>query len=272
MRKFALFFILTFFALSPVPVAWAGVDIDSSGGSSVIFSGLSVLGLKSNLDLNGAAQVLTGTVDPSAVATTAQKGSLYLNTSSSNVYRKTDNGSSTNWTLFATGGQGGVNALLVDGYYAAQATNCNYTRSSTTLGPLNGGTLTSCPAFTVESPTTPPYTVSSSSATFPSITLASLPAGTYEVEVIINLTSTTAAQAFIGISDGTNTHGVHSYEELSSAALQKSIRASFQYGSSGSRTFTIYVATGTGSPAFSVNQQTAVSTSGPVRMTVKRWQ
>lgn len=69
---------------------------------AVIFSGNDVKALKSNLDLNGGPKILSGTVDPSSSATTANKGSLYLNTSSNIVYKKTDNGSSTNWVQVTT--------------------------------------------------------------------------------------------------------------------------------------------------------------------------
>lgn len=65
--------------------------------SASIFSGSAVKILKSILDINGNAQLLSGTVNPSSVATSAPKGSLYLNTSSAIIYRKNDNGSSTNW-------------------------------------------------------------------------------------------------------------------------------------------------------------------------------
>lgn len=47
---------------------------------------------------NGAGpSILTGTVDPTSVATSANAGSLYQNTSNSNIYKKNDNGSTTNW-------------------------------------------------------------------------------------------------------------------------------------------------------------------------------
>lgn len=63
----------------------------------IIWSGSSAKLLKPILDFFGQAQILSGTVDPTSVATSAPKGSLYLNTSNGNLYRKTDAGSSTNW-------------------------------------------------------------------------------------------------------------------------------------------------------------------------------
>ncbi len=49
---------------------------------------------------------MTGTVDPSSTATSAVKGSLYINSSNGNTYQKTDNGSSTNWTVVGSGSVG----------------------------------------------------------------------------------------------------------------------------------------------------------------------
>lgn len=66
-------------------------------GSPIIFSGNDAKLLKSNLDFFGQSKILSGTVDPSSVATSAPIGSLYLNSSSGLLYRKTDAGSSTNW-------------------------------------------------------------------------------------------------------------------------------------------------------------------------------
>jgi hypothetical protein len=70
--------------------------------AAVIFSGSDVKTLKDNLSLNGKSKLMSGTVDPTSVATSANKGSLYLNTSNGNVYRKTDNGSTINWTAMGT--------------------------------------------------------------------------------------------------------------------------------------------------------------------------
>lgn len=66
-------------------------------GNALIFSGANVKALKSNIDINGSSQILSGTVDPTSVATSAPIGSLYTNTSTGVVYRKLDAGSSTNW-------------------------------------------------------------------------------------------------------------------------------------------------------------------------------
>lgn len=82
---------------------------------AVIFSGNDVKALKSNLDLNGQAKVLSGTVDPTASATSAPIGSIYLNTSNGNTYRKLDSGSSTNWSIVGSAGSSGINYVTNSG-------------------------------------------------------------------------------------------------------------------------------------------------------------
>lgn len=68
--------------------------------AATIFSNsTTVKALKDNFDVNGKIQFLTGTADPSSSATSATRGSFYHNTSTGTVYRKTDNGSSTNWVI-----------------------------------------------------------------------------------------------------------------------------------------------------------------------------
>lgn len=71
-------------------------------------------GIASNLQTglqfnNGSGpSVLTGTVNPSSVATTGVEGSLYLNSSSGITYQKQDNGSSTNWSPLALLNSAGI--------------------------------------------------------------------------------------------------------------------------------------------------------------------
>jgi hypothetical protein len=69
-----------------------------------IFSGSTVKFLKKILDLNGGAQIISSTTNPSSTAVSAPAGSLLLNETSGSLYRKTDAGSSTNWTLVGSGG------------------------------------------------------------------------------------------------------------------------------------------------------------------------
>ena len=73
---------------------------------STIFSGSKVKTLKSTLSLNGGADVISSTVDPTSVAVDASPGSILLNTTSGKQYRKNDSGSSTNWTEVGAGTSG----------------------------------------------------------------------------------------------------------------------------------------------------------------------
>lgn len=72
-------------------------------GSPLLWVGNAAKLLKSILDINGNAQLHSGAVDPTSSAVDAPMGSLYLNSSTGLIYRKTDNGSSTNWAPFSQG-------------------------------------------------------------------------------------------------------------------------------------------------------------------------
>jgi hypothetical protein len=71
-----------------------------------IFAGSKVKTLKGTLSLNGGADVISSTVDPTSVAVDASPGSILLNTTSGKQYRKNDSGSSTNWTEVGAGTSG----------------------------------------------------------------------------------------------------------------------------------------------------------------------
>lgn len=71
-------------------------------GSPALFSGQAVKFLKDKLNLFDTAYILTGTQDPRLVATLAPKGSLFMRQTVSGVgqvFKKDDNGSTTNWRL-----------------------------------------------------------------------------------------------------------------------------------------------------------------------------
>lgn len=89
--------------------------------AATIFNGNFVKTLKDNLKVGSAIDIQTGTVDPSSSATSANIGSLYFNTSTGNVYRKTDSGSSTNWSL--------LNAAQNPAYFAAKDADYTLTTS-----------------------------------------------------------------------------------------------------------------------------------------------
>jgi hypothetical protein len=71
-------------------------------GVPIIFSGNNAKTLKPNIDLFGNVTINSGAVDPTSVATFANAGSIYLNNSTGLVYRKTDNGSTTNWVALGS--------------------------------------------------------------------------------------------------------------------------------------------------------------------------
>lgn len=85
---------LTFISsLLIVASAWAG--------SPALFSGSDAKLLKSNINMNDVVKLLSGASDPTSVAQNAPRGSLYMDTANGQIYRKTDAGSSTNWTSMA---------------------------------------------------------------------------------------------------------------------------------------------------------------------------
>lgn len=75
---------------------------------ATIFSGTKVKALKKIMDLNGGVQIHSSTVDPTSSATDATIGSLLINETTGNIYKKLDSGSSTNWELVEFGA-GGIN-------------------------------------------------------------------------------------------------------------------------------------------------------------------
>lgn len=70
-------------------------------GSPAIFQGTFTKLIPSQLNIGGAVFQLTGTNDPTSVATNAPAGSLYFRTSTGTIYRKTDAGTTTNWVLLS---------------------------------------------------------------------------------------------------------------------------------------------------------------------------
>jgi len=71
-------------------------------GSPALFKANNVLLLKDNIEFFTGQFILSGDSDnPTSVAKSAPISSLYLRAGTSGVYFKTDNGSTTNWTLIA---------------------------------------------------------------------------------------------------------------------------------------------------------------------------
>jgi hypothetical protein len=74
-------------------------------GSPVIFNGNYAKTLKDSLKLGENAYLITDqTANPTSSAFNAPQGSLYFRNGTNEIYRKTDNGSSTNWTLISDHG------------------------------------------------------------------------------------------------------------------------------------------------------------------------
>ena len=76
------------------------------GGKAVIFNGSDVKALKSNFKFKSSDLrfITNDTDDPSSVAKTGAEGSLYFQSGTGTIYRKTDSGSSTNWTQIVSSG------------------------------------------------------------------------------------------------------------------------------------------------------------------------
>lgn len=95
-------------------------------GSPTIFNGIFTKSLKPNLNLFDQAYILTGSVDPSIVATNGPGGSMFMR-STGQLYVKTDSGTSTNWTLLGSGGGGSgtvtsVSVASANGFSGSVAT------------------------------------------------------------------------------------------------------------------------------------------------------
>jgi hypothetical protein len=152
-------------------------------GSPTIFSGNDTKSLKSNIDLNGNSKILSGTTDPSSVATSAPIGSIYLNSSNGKWYRKTDAGSSTNWTDMT------LIRGVTDGSNAAAGFVGEYQESLNTTGANATGSVTWMDA-----------------------TSFSLTAGDWNVSMIISLdpngSNCTAWAAGIGTASGNSSAGL----------------------------------------------------------------
>lgn len=78
---------------------------------ATIFASSKVKALKDTLSLNGGADVITSTTDPTTSSVDALRGSLLLNTSNGEIYRKLDDGNTTNWQIVGSSGAGGINYI-----------------------------------------------------------------------------------------------------------------------------------------------------------------
>lgn len=92
---------------------------------STIFSGTKVKTLKKILNLFNGVDIQSSTVDPTSIAVNSPVGSLLLNESNGQLYRKLDSGSSTNWVLVG-GNLLGINLMEMNStFQQTNATNAN---------------------------------------------------------------------------------------------------------------------------------------------------
>lgn len=125
------------------------------GHSPFIWGGIYAKSLRSQLNINDVYYILEGTVDPTVSAQNAPRGSIYFRTGGSggSAYLKQDNGSSTNWTIIATGSgsstslvrmtlSGGVAPWsTIDGYHRVTSTVTLTTLSITLADSSSSGTV-----------------------------------------------------------------------------------------------------------------------------------
>ncbi len=122
---------------------------------AVIFSGSKVKSLKSTLSLNGGAEIISATVDPTVTATDGAIGSLLCNNTTGLQYRKLDSGSSTNWELVGSASGGEKNYAKGNDSTFDSALGSNWGLFDATAYPpttYTGGTVTATLARTTSSP------------------------------------------------------------------------------------------------------------------------
>lgn len=209
-------------------------------GSPVIFNGNYAKTLKNSLKLGENAYLITDqSANPTSSAFNAPQGSLYFRNGTSEIYRKTDNGSSTNWTLLSDhGGLAGLSDNDHPQYHnralELQNIRADFSVSSNaltiTINGQNGSSLSSTNYATVAFPnvsTHTGYTVatltSSISLTVPSgATLGhgdgltcplyvylQYNSGTPEVIVSSSLLDETSLQTSTTISTSADTNGIY---------------------------------------------------------------
>lgn len=125
---------------------------------AVIFSGSEVKALKNSLNLNDNVKILSGDADPTSSAQDAPRGSIYLRTGSSggDIFRKLDDGSSTNFELIGTGGSGGINYIDDQGSHDAEVDVSGWSAYADAAGtsPVDG--TGGSPAVTITRSTSTP--------------------------------------------------------------------------------------------------------------------
>lgn len=106
---------------------------------AVVFNGSKTKNLKDEISLNGNSSMISRIVDPTSVAVDAPKGSLIMNPSTGTVYKKNDNGSSTNWSQLAVTGGASANEYAAVIANPAIAGFSTHTTVSTGLAAIAAG-------------------------------------------------------------------------------------------------------------------------------------
>jgi len=127
-------------------------------GQATIFSGQKIKALKSTLNLNGGADVISSSTNPTVSGYNAEKGSILLNTLDGRLYQKNDSGNTSNWTAVGSGTSGknyvynpNFNANLGSGWTTFKTTmsgviptgslgsaDAGYSAATTSSSPLEG--------------------------------------------------------------------------------------------------------------------------------------
>lgn len=118
-------------------------------GSPIFFNGNASKLLNQKLIFSDGTSIQSGSLDPSAVAVSATIGSLYISYSTGITYRKTDSGSSTNWSNESGVSWGGITGTLsnqtdLNNALALKAPLISPSFTTPALGTPSAGVLTNC--------------------------------------------------------------------------------------------------------------------------------
>lgn len=155
-------------------------------------------------------------------------------------------------------------ASIVGESYIAATTNCQWTRSSTTVGQF--GTDADCPGPTVVRSNIGTWLTTDSD--LPRQSINNLPPGDYEVTIIPMVAMSVAQSMSLAISDGTTTCEPQGGNANAAGSVGVSVTCVFSYTTAGNRFFELYA----GSPTVTVNLNN--NTTGPrtsLKFIVKRF-
>lgn len=132
-------------------------------------------------------------------------------------------------------------AQLAGESYILATTSCQWTRSSTTVGAFS--TVAACPGPTIVKSNL--GTWSTTDTDLPQQVISNLPAGDYEATFIVPTEMSAAVGSALAINDGTTTcKQVRGQDNTSSISI--TVSCTFSYTESGTRTFSVYGASDSG--------------------------